>query len=310
MQTDLLQFHCAFTEPATLPPFKGSTLRGAFGHALRRICCALRRGDCHDCLLLSSCCYSQVFESERLDKNSAAFPVRLAAKPHPYVLRPPATEEREFAAGERFSFEILLFGDAIRYRPQIVYAVTTMGETGLGKQDGGRFTVTLVTAAGRTVFDGERRALAMEDTSQPLRFGASEPGIRRLRLHLLTPLRLKSDNQFARELPFAVVARAAMRRVAALENHHGDGEPAVDYRQLARQAEEVEIIEDRTSWKEISRYSNRQKCAMQMGGLVGSILYQGDLAPFLPFLRYCEVAHLGKQTTFGHGRIRLEADPA
>lgn len=149
----------------------------------------------------------------------------------------------------------------------------------------------------------------MDDTSRPLRFGGSDHDIRRLRVHLLTPLRLKSDNQFSRDLPFAVLARAAMRRVAALENHHGDGEPAVDYRGLARLSETVRLVEARAVWLDINRYSNRQKCVMQIGGLVGTVLYEGDLVPFLPFLRYCETAHLGKQTAFGLGRIQLETDP-
>jgi CRISPR/Cas system endoribonuclease Cas6 (RAMP superfamily) len=46
---------------------------------------------------------------------------------------------------------------------------------------------------------------------------------------------------------------------------------------------------------------------MQLGGITGRMVYLGDnLATFLPLLRYCEKTHLGKQTTFGLGHIRVE----
>jgi CRISPR/Cas system endoribonuclease Cas6 (RAMP superfamily) len=46
-----------------------------------------------------------------------------------------------------------------------------------------------------------------------------------------------------------------------------------------------------------------------MGGITGTITYQAeDLSEFIPLLRYCETVHLGKQTSFGLGRIRIEAE--
>jgi hypothetical protein len=39
-----------------------------------------------------------------------------------------------------------------------------------------------------------------------------------------------------------------------------------------------------------------------MGGLQGKLIYEGELAEFLPLQKYCEVAHLGKQKVFGLGR--------
>jgi len=45
---------------------------------------------------------------------------------------------------------------------------------------------------------------------------------------------------------------------------------------------------------------------MLMGGISGSITYSGDIGEFLPVLRICEEVHLGKQTTFGLGKIRIE----
>jgi CRISPR/Cas system endoribonuclease Cas6 (RAMP superfamily) len=44
---------------------------------------------------------------------------------------------------------------------------------------------------------------------------------------------------------------------------------------------------------------------MLMGGMTGEIVYEGNLAEFMGLLRFCEQVHIGKQTTFGLGRIAL-----
>ena len=46
-----------------LPKYKGSTLRGGFGHAFRRIVCVFKGRDCAECLLKEQCVYSWIFET-------------------------------------------------------------------------------------------------------------------------------------------------------------------------------------------------------------------------------------------------------
>ncbi len=45
---------------------------------------------------------------------------------------------------------------------------------------------------------------------------------------------------------------------------------------------------------------------MVLGGLVGSLTLEGDLAPFGPLLRTGEILHVGKGATFGLGRLAVE----
>jgi len=108
-------------------------------------------------------------------------------------------------------------------------------------------------------------------------------------------------------LIFHLLVRAALRRVSTLENGHGNGEPDLDYPGLVKRAGAITIKNSDCRWQELTRYSNRQQTAMLLGGLQGSIEYQGDLTEFVPLLRYCETVHLGKQTTFGLGRIEVLA---
>ena len=305
MLAETLTFHCTFVDKVTLPPYKGSTLRGAFGHALKKVSCALRKRNCERCILAASCCYPLVFESEKLDRNTAGYKVRLSSKPHPYVLEPPLDEQREYTAGDSFSFTLHLFGPALRYRPQIFYAVTLMGEIGLGKKHLGRFTLNKITAEDILLYDEATKTLSLEDAAWQLTLKPEIEGCSMLRVDFLTPFRIKRDNRFQRKISFGTLARAAMRRVSSLENAYGEGEPEVDYRRLAALSDEIDIIEDETRWQEVTRYSNRQKRTMKMGGVQGAMVFSGELSPFLPFLRYCEIVHLGKQTAFGLGLIQV-----
>lgn len=297
-------FFCRFETDALLPAFKGSTIRGGLGHALKRTVCALRRQECKSCLLSVTCAYALLFET------GTGHAVR---RPHPYVLVPPDTEQRSWQAGASFSFAISLFGKANEYLPHLVYGIGEMGRAGLGKgasiTDGGRFLLDSVRQGDAVIFEGEtlKPAVNLVEPS----FAASQPPISRIILTCLTPLRIKSGNHFQDGLPFHLLVRAVLRRISSLEAVYGNGEPSLDYRGLAARAAGVRTVAANCQWQEIERYSNRQKAAMLMGGILGEVVYEGEnLAEFLPLLRYCEAVHLGKQTSFGLGRIKVTTEPA
>jgi CRISPR/Cas system endoribonuclease Cas6 (RAMP superfamily) len=46
---------------------------------------------------------------------------------------------------------------------------------------------------------------------------------------------------------------------------------------------------------------------IEQARIVGSATYEGDLAPFWPFLVFGQWAHVGRGATFGLGGYRLEA---
>lgn len=313
MQTGIYSFSCRFQSSAILPAFKGSTLRGGLGHALRRVACALRRQDCGDCLLRASCAYAVLFEVKANPTGhelAAGGRPHMAQRPLPYVLIPPDDEKRSWQEGERFSFGLILLGPAIQYLPHLVFAVQEMGKTGLGKghrNGDGRFQLEAVHQGETPIFDGRTLNSSLPPTELGLCPVAS-PGASEITLTCQTPLRLKQDNQLQDGLPFHLLIRAALRRISSLEaSYGGHGEPALDYRGLVARAGSVAMIRSTCSWTDIERYSNRQRAAMLMGGITGGISYRGgDLTEFVPLLRYCEVVHLGKQTSFGLGRIRVE----
>jgi len=120
------------------------------------------------------------------------------------------------------------------------------------------------------------------------------------------PLRLKFENRLKADLPFHVLGRAMLRRVSSLYNCYGDGEPALDYKGLVSKAKTIRIVDTDLVWFDWQRYSHRQDQAMLMGGMTGSITYEGKIGEFLPLIDFCSKVHLGKQTAFGLGKIRSE----
>ena len=55
-------FTCRLDTDAELPCYKGSTFRGVFGRALKKVVCALKQQECETCLLNTKCIYARVFE--------------------------------------------------------------------------------------------------------------------------------------------------------------------------------------------------------------------------------------------------------
>src|SRR4030042_4905148 len=77
-----------------LPAYKGSTFRGAFGHAFKKIVCVNREKLCESCLLREKCVYSYVFETPPPSDTSKMRKYPFA--PHPFVITPPLEEKRTY----------------------------------------------------------------------------------------------------------------------------------------------------------------------------------------------------------------------
>jgi hypothetical protein len=303
------QFNCRFETEARLPAFKGSTFRGAFGSALKSVVCAVREKDCRHCLLASNCIYARVFEPKVCSEENPR--LRQATAPHPYVIEPPRDLRSHYAAGDEFSFELLLFGEFNQYLSYFIYAFEAMGERGLGglrKRGMGRYFLESVSCENETVYHKNTRQLvppAVADLKMPE--PCSQKG--QLDVFLLTPLRLKFENHLQADLPFHLLVRSALRRISSVFNCFGSGEPPLDYRGLVARANEVPTVSSQLDWVDWKRYSQRQEQTMLMGGMSGSVCYDGDLSEFLPLLDVARHLHLGKQTAFGLGLIDYRLKP-
>lgn len=303
------EFTCKLETDAQLPYYKGSTFRGVFGRALKKVVCALKQQECETCLLNEKCVYAQIFETTVAAKSKDS---RMAAKPHPFVIEPPLTIKTHFPARSAFDFSLLLIGDTNNYLPYFIYAFEQMGKIGIGKKingQRGRFLLETVRINNTVIYSSADQKLNMNGHVRKLILESPEitqDKNFRLTLTLETPLRLKFDNRLQAALPFHILVRAMLRRTSSLMNAYGNGEPALDYPGLVQRAEAVTITDNNLSWYDWQRYSFRQEQKMLMGGMAGSVTYEGTIGEYLPLVEFCENVHLGKQTTFGLGKITTE----
>jgi hypothetical protein len=228
------------------------------------------------------------------------------------VIEPPETSKTFFPKGDCFDFNLLLFGKANDYLPYFIYAFDQIGNMGVGKRINGTrgtFFLKKVSAHNQPVYSSEDKKIKGNYKPDDLAIDdfllTEKTAVKSLTIKLTTPLRLKFQNKLEVSLPFHILTRAMLRRISSLFNYHGNEEPPLDYKGLVEKAASVKEKESSLTWYDWRRYSNKQDQEMLMGGIVGEVTYEGDLTEFIPLLKFCEKAHLGKQTSFGLGKIAI-----
>jgi hypothetical protein len=249
--------------------------------------------------------------------------------PLPIVLEPPLAPRSDYAPGDRLVFNLVMIGKGIGYLPVFIIAVADMAYRGLGRSRS-RFELDKV----EDEFDRARRLL-YDSASQ--RVSPYIPKLRslndagketmnlshnQLELLFMTPTRIKhrfgpqlemsgmpsdrSDSRFISSLDFATFMRTLMRRLSWLAEVHCEQPWNLDYDTLLAKAESrVRVVKQNLRWQEWGRYSSRQNAVLKMGGFVGSVTFQGDLAEFLPYIKLGEYLHIGQGTAFGLGKYEI-----
>jgi len=297
-----------------LPPYKGSVLRGGFGSAFRRVACAQRARDCLGCLVRPVCPYAYVFETSPPPDSTVLR--NLQDVPRPFVIEPPEDDRTEYAPGDELDFGLVLIGRGVEYLPFFIAAFKELGRTGIGPLRAGFELVRVEQVKGSRrwqLYDGEHspHALSLEAVRQAcvgrpeVQARATTLSQRSLRVEFITHTRLKADNEMRSRPDFEVLVRAALRRASSLAYFHHGVALDLDYHAVIERARQVRIARDETRWVHWRRYSNRQNASMDLGGIIGAVEYSGNLHPFGELLVLSEMVHIGKNATFGLGRIRV-----
>ncbi len=326
-----LRFTVEALTPVRLSGYNaGSQLRGALGNVMRRAYCAAyppspQRGDVSP-------------EAKRSGEglgvrgdpaHTATCPVcwLLAANEHPgeerrgYALVPPLNPPDCYAPGERFSFGLTLFGNALGSLPYFVLAVPEMGRMGVGAGRG-QFALRQVWAA--NPLSGESQPVLAEGESlvytptlmisaeRVLEVAAQLVGRGRLSLNFLTPMRLVEDGQLSKTPDFGVFFARLLKRLDELNEQFADGErrPLDEVNALHGFADRVRLIETQTRWVEVWSGSSRTGKETPLSGFVGLATYSAPpevWAPLLPWLIWGQGTQVGKDVVKGNGWYELVA---
>ncbi len=290
-----------------LPRFPGSAWRGAFGHALRRAVCVTRQPACEGCLLLRSCVFPYLFDTQ--PPHDARKMRRYERAPHPFALQvtgdaTAADNAREFVLG------LTLFGRAATHLPYFVHALSVAGAEGVGQ---GRHPWVLRCVEQFDFTLGGWRSIhepggTLEPLPPTITMAPDIPSD--FTVHLLTPLRTKRAEHLVGPdgFQFCDLFVPLLRRLSMLSYFHTDTPLEIDFNALVSSARQVGIERPALRWYDWTRYSSRQHTAMQMGGLLGTFrLNAQNLSPFWPYLWIGQWTHAGKGTSMGLGQYRIEA---
>ncbi|PKO63648.1 MAG: CRISPR-associated protein Cas6, partial [Betaproteobacteria bacterium HGW-Betaproteobacteria-17] len=114
------------------PAFAGSMLRGAFGHALRRLVCVTGQPECDGCPVLGACPYPHIFETPAPAGARRSY----SRVPPGFVLQPPQRGEGCLRPGEPTTFHLVLLDRATAHRDLARSALQSALATGLGREHG------------------------------------------------------------------------------------------------------------------------------------------------------------------------------
>ncbi|MBI5188134.1 MAG: CRISPR system precrRNA processing endoribonuclease RAMP protein Cas6 [Nitrospirae bacterium] len=317
IKTASFSFNLKALEPIILPSYKGSTFRGGFGYAFKRVVCAIREKECTDCLLKERCVYSYVFETP--PPSDTKIMRKYKAAPHPFVIEPPPERRRGYKPDDEINFRLILIGKAIDYLPYFIYTFDELGRIGIGKGRGKYELKTVkcennpvipAKAGIQTIYDSETKTLKPFETSAlnldsaSLNFESYDYGT--LTLHFLTPTRIHYNGRLTFDLEFHILIRNLLRRLSLLCYFHCGGDPSAwDFKGIIEKAKEVKVKEKNLRWYDWERYSGRQETRMKMGGFLGDITFEGNIEPFMSLIKAGEVLHVGKGTGFGLGKYRI-----
>ncbi len=284
-------------EPEKFPKYPFSPFRGVFGAALKRFSCVAKRyNTCIECPLNQYCAYGYLFETPRPKdaKRLRLYPY----VPHPFVF---ALSPLEKASSE-LKVKLTLIGKAIQYFPHVILALETAGKMGIGKN---RVPFCILWIKDLST---EEKLYQSGLLKPPKLYELHSTELKSpLTLKFITPVRLRYEGKIVgpQRFAFHILIRNLLRRISALFYFHAGQELKLDFKNIIAKAEEVEVVDNQLKLLKFKRYSARTKQTIEMGGLIGTVSFKGELNQFSELLRLGECLQVGKNTSFGLGVYQI-----
>lgn len=271
------------------PEYAGSALRGALGHALKKIACRHPEQENCPCPPQQPCLYRQLFDPH----PQALLHPQPQDVPAPLVIEPGSHGQTE-EAGQTGHFDLVVIGVlAHQNLPllELAWQLALQQGVGLKHRHGRRGTAHLL---GMTALDRP------EADPQP-------PGSP-LTLHLLSPLRLQHQQRWVTpgQLSPRILIQAISRRQQLVSRVYAVEEQTLPPPLPFALIDSIGLHEH-TQWMSWTRWSNRQHREMSLDGLTGTLQLHPVPAGVWPTLYLGQWLHVGKNSMFGLGHYRLEA---
>lgn len=309
LQAHLLQFDCQAETAIHLNAAAGGQIRGALWSALSKMVCpdpAARTNPDHQ----QRCPLCRLMHLETVSARGIN-PAR------PFAIRPPLNtrieQSQSLENGHCFTFQIVLFGDAAGYIPYIVQAVYRIGKLGIGS---GRGRFRLLSVKEKNPFTRATANLytagsSLQPATQPIlsadiEASANQLPTDRLGIHFLTPAQITQEGRTLKSLQLPSIIARLLERCQAIEAVYSDTNKTHEtwrdlHFNLSQAANNLQVERDDTRWVDVWSRSGRTGHLDNIGGLVGTITFVGDIAPLRYWLAYGQLLHVGKNAVKGNG---------
>jgi hypothetical protein len=256
-------------------------------------------------MLRHGCAYSLIFETPA--PPDAPKMRRYQRIPHPFVLRAQAGGE----PGEgNYALGVTLFGHANRQLPYVLHALRSAGKKGLTLRRHPFLLQRVEQRDTQGVWQGVYDCDGGELRAYPAATPLLPPMPEHITVRWQTPFRSRvaDDLVTPEQFRFHHFFGPLLRRISMLTSFFTDTPLSTDFAGLMRRAREVETTGSILHWRELTRYSSRQKTLLQMGGLLGTFeVPMAGLEALWPYLWLGQWTLAGKGTSMGLGAYRIEA---
>lgn len=286
-----------------------NTFRGAMGYALRHISCIQRKSQdkyaCNSCNLANSCAYALCYETNKSHLRTNIDNFNSFEIPHLMNIDSGFPGNKVVKAGEKYSFNVRLLGNAVTVAPYIIVAAQN---TALKGMRGSKAELETIEDefSGKLIWSKQNDNLVLPEIDN---FTISEPDWNNtenceLKLNLVTPVAFKNKGKITREPDFSRIIGSLMRRYTFFEATEGR-KVNWHFSEISDLASKVMISGINVEPVFWERYSTRQEQRIPVSGVIGTVSYIGPVAGFEELLNAGEVLRCGRSITLGQGRINV-----
>lgn len=265
-------------EPVSLPEYLGSTLRGAIGWALssnREV-------------------YTYIYENGKSGKGGLDIV-------NPYVIDLPRYHS-VYSRGDELRFQFILFGEATHYTSDFIRELVKTEFLTLGAERK-RFELMEIMQGERLQTIWKKGDDNIVKIQNEILLDDIHKNVTHCAVTLMTPLRIRRKGCLLSQIDFSVIIRNIAKRISQLTERYGGYIDEQEAARICGYANQIQEIACELSLKEIERYSSRRDSIMDVSGMMGTMLYKGELDDFTPWINAARILHIGRNVTFGYGKI-------
>lgn len=283
-------------KPFRLPFHAGSMLRGILGRALRVAGCVNRQTGCKsDCEAPQACIYARLFDPPAVDPPAHAFLRGQTRLPQPLIPNFPPPGQVDLDKGETFGMKIRVLGPMPPGEFEVLLrALERVSDFEFGQE------------SGRVGFEG----VMLRGCREAEIAGAAETHLSdSVQVVFETPAWLEQGGRLMERIEFQRFFRAIYRRLTVLCALYGElgACEGAEFLRLDGLAGGIAVVEQDVKVLRWQRRSLAREREHPLQGLMGRFVVAGaELGAFRHVLSLAEKTHIGKATSHGLGRIRLE----